>query len=104
MKKSLFILLSLGIGLAAVSCGDDNIPPDEELQEGIILYLPPPDNCNDFIIWTEGNIMYKPASIDRYFEVDSMLIRFAFDETEALHNCGFGGSIPVIDLTYIEER
>lgn len=42
---------------------------------------------------------YKPVNLSADYEIDTLAVRFACDSTEDKHNCGFGGSIPVIILT-----
>ena len=94
---TLFLLSSL------VSCEKEKNETDLELTDGIIIYAAPPDNCNDYVIVT-GNHWLKPSGLSSDFEVDSLLIRYAYDSTENKHSCGFGGPIPIIDLTHIEKR
>lgn len=107
MKKNklalpIFLLL-LFLMTSLTSCEKDNNKTELQLTDGIIIYMAPPDNCNDYIIRT-GNYLYKPSVLNSNFAIDSLLIRFAYDSTENGHNCGFGGSIPIINLTHIEKR
>lgn len=107
MKKNRFVL---AIALFAsfflyslVSCEKENDKTDLQLTDGIIIYAAPPDNCNDYVIVTD-NRWFKPSELNSDFEVDSLLIRYAYDSTEHKHPCGFGGVIPIINLTHIEKR
>ena len=58
---------------------------------GIILYMAPPDNCNDYIIKTDDGAFYKPSSLNNDFKVDSLLVEFSFKTSDLTHSCGFGG-------------
>lgn len=97
------ILLSIILLTALLSCDNENVDANLLLTEGIIIYMAPPDNRNSYIIKT-GNFNYQPADMSSDFKIDSLSIRFAYDETENRHNCGFGGTIPIIELTHIEKR
>lgn len=103
MKKSLRLLIPVTILLQCFSCEKENDKYDLQLIEGVVMYMAPPDNCNDYVIKADKSY-YKPLDLSVDFEIDSLLIRFAYDSTEYWHNCGFGGPIPVIDLTHIENR
>ena len=105
MKKNrievLCTILIIAFAAICICCEKDDTRNN---LNGIILYMPPPDNCNDYVIKSEDNSLLKPSNLSDEYRIDSLLIRFAFDSTDNFHNCGFGGSIPVIDLTHIEKR
>lgn len=86
------------------SCEKEENNNSLNLNNGTILYMPPPDNCNDYVIKFTDNILYKPSNLSNDFKIDSLLVKLAFDSTDNVHNCGFGGSIRVVDLTHIEKR
>lgn len=98
------MISAITLTILGISCEKDKADDRLSLDNGIILYMPPPDNCNDYVIITTDNFWYKPSNLSNDYKIDSLLIRFDFDSTDNFHNCGFGGSIPVIDLTHIEKQ
>ena len=98
------MILSITLMMISISCKKDEENNSLNLKDGIILYMPPPDNCNDYVIKTSDNLWYKPSTLGNDYKTDSLLISFDFDSTDNFHDCGLGGSIPVVDLTHIEKR
>lgn len=98
------MFISAIVMISITSCDNDTDNDDLKLVDGIIMYMAPPDNCNDYVIKTDDNLYYKPSDLSMDYKIDSLLIKFSFDSTDGLHNCGFGGSISIIDLTHIEKR
>ena len=96
-----FLTLS---GLLISCTDDDNAEPNALLEKGTVLYFPGPDNCNDYVIKTDDNFLYKPDILRSDFQQDSLLIEFTFESTENFHNWGFGGPIPIIVLHEIRKR
>lgn len=108
MMKNKGLILSIAIftvvlACSFMSCNKDSKEADLQLKEGMIVYMAPPDNCNDFIIKVNDHI-YKPSNLSSSFEIDSLNIRFAYETIESTYDCGFGGQIPYVLLTHIEKR
>ncbi|MEM6830822.1 MAG: hypothetical protein AAF551_09925 [Bacteroidota bacterium] len=98
LKSTLLVLLIVSFA----ACEDDN-EPLPELTDGTIVFMAPPDNCNDYVIAIDGsNTLLKPNNLADSLKVDSLKIKFDFDSTALLHNCNFGGQIPVISIGTIE--
>ena len=72
------------------------------LMTGLIQYFPPPDNCNDYVVRVEDKLYY-PVNLAEEFRQDSLTVQLSFDVTDSVHNCGFGGSIPVIKVLTIKK-
>lgn len=105
MKRKVIQIVSvIVIVITSISCEIAENDSNLDFKNGIILYMPPPDNCNDYVIKSDDNYWFKPSNLNNDFRIDSLLIRFAFDSTDNFHDCGFGGSIPIIDLIHIEKR
>ena len=104
MNRFSLTLFVSAIVIISTSCDNDTNNDNLKLENGIIMYMAPPDNCNDYVIKTDDNLFYKPSDLSKDYKIDSLSIKFSFDSTDALHNCGFGGSIPIIDLTHIEKH
>lgn len=102
--KLLKVLFAILIAISFNSCDKDEVNSESDIINGIVLYMPPPDNCDDYVIKTDDNYLYKPSNLNDDLKTDSLLVRFAFNPTDNFHNCGFGGQVQVIDLTQIEKR
>ncbi len=85
-----------------IACEEDEISAD--LKNGLIVYMAPPDNCNDFIIVVDdlSQTMLKPNNLAESFKIDSLKVKFDFDSTNRSHNCNFGGQIPVVSINQLE--
>lgn len=79
----------------------DQPTPKTEFKEGIILFLAPPDNCNGYILNIDKNLYY-PSNLHEFFKKDSLLVEIDISETTELHNCGFGGTIPIATINHIK--
>ena len=84
---------------------------DATILEGncIIKHMPPPDNCNDYMIIfekdvPENNILYKPDKLSEEFKVDNLHIKLTYRITEDKYNCSFGGYVPVINIIKIQKQ
>lgn len=104
MQKNRLILVQIflvtTLSVIGFSCKKSD---KNNLIDGMVVYMAPPDNCNDFVIKTDDSY-YKPSNLENEYKVDSLLISFYFNSTADFHDCGFGGSIPIIDLTHIENK
>jgi hypothetical protein len=105
MKKILFAIL-----LCATVAGCNEKMDDTNLKtykkEGMIKYCPPPDNCNDYMIVIDIDQYtkyYKPDNLPDKFKIDNLQIEVTYHITEEKHNCGFGGYVPVINITKIKK-
>jgi hypothetical protein len=115
MKTNIFriaafvLVFAGGIG----SCGENGkasgTNTDVFVENCIIQYIPPPDNCNTYMIVIEQedpvyNKYYKPDHLPDQFKVDSLNVKVTFSMSEEKHNCGFGGDVPVINIIKIEKQ
>jgi|SRR5690554_2726064 len=95
MKKIMFILLWLLF--CNFSCEKQE---ENQYKEGLIIYMPPPDNCNDFVVEIDKTIYY-PEELNDSFKKDSLRVKLIYDELDKYHNCGFGGSVKIIQISKI---
>ncbi|TRX60597.1 hypothetical protein FNH22_05990 [Fulvivirga sp. M361] len=100
--KVVYVVSIIVLMMIYVSCNEDE--PGSDTQNGMILYMPSPDNCDAYVIRTDDNYWYKPSNLSSDLEVDSLYVSFTFDLTDKTHHCGFGGPISVVNLTSIEKR
>ena len=73
------------------------------LVSGMVRYLPPPDNCDDYVIRVEDQLYY-PTDLAEEFRQDSLIVQLSFTATDRVHNCGFAGTISVIDVLNIKKQ
>ena len=84
-----------------VGCQEDDVNGD--LVSGMVRYLPPPDNCDDYVISVEDQLYY-PTDLAEEFRQDSLAVQLSFSLTDSVHNCMFGGVIPTIEVLTITRR
>jgi hypothetical protein len=84
----------------------------DEIKSGVIMFFPPPDNCNDYIFRTHRDEVrldyYKPDNLPDEFKTspvhtDSIPVEIAYRMTGEKHNCGFGGYVPIIHIIKIKK-
>jgi heat shock protein HslJ len=77
------------------------------VQNGIVEYCPPPDNCNDFMIDfspdSEYRKFYKPDKLPEEFKIDKLKVKVTYRLNREKYNCGFGGDVPVINVLKIDK-
>ncbi len=114
MKTNIFkitAIMLLVVGIFA-SCTEKKSSQEDAsifVENGIVKYTPPEDNCNAYMIVIEQedpayNKYYKPDQLSDQFKVDNLQVKVQFRITEDKHNCGFGGYVPVINIIKIEKR
>ncbi len=59
--KSLFILL---IMFLVIGCKEENT--SDHLNVGLVQYLPPPDNCNGYVVNIDEKLYY-PSNLSKDF-------------------------------------
>lgn len=100
------VLLVVAVGIFA-SC-EEKENTNTNTKVGIIYYAAPPDNCNDYVIDfnldEELNDLHKPNNLPNEFKVDSLKVEVNYRTTNEQHSCGFGGSIPVINIVEIKAK
>lgn len=107
--KKIFLKLMLVTALAAgiiTTGGCSKDASDTVAQTGIVKYMPPPDNCNDYMIVIEKEESldyYKPDNLPNEFKTDELPVKLTFRKTEKIHNCGFAGNVPVINIINIHK-
>lgn len=96
--KKLVLLTCCVLSLFLASCDDDN---QFQMEAGTIVFASP--DCNDFIIETTTG-KFKPTSLRQEFQTDQLQVIFSFELTQNFHNCGFLGSLPIIEITSMRNR
>jgi len=94
MKLLIFLLWTLFCNIGCETKEEDIF------KEGLILYMPPLDNCNGYVVEV-GKTIYYPNNLNDEFKTDSLRVKLTFDELNDYHNCGFGGSIKTIEILKI---
>ena len=106
MKKIVSFAAILFVLTSAFTCGKEKEEdPTIYVEIGVIKYMPPPDNCNDYMIIFEKDdqIKYnKPDNLSDDYKIDGLQIKVTYRKTEEKHNCGFGGYVPIINIIKIE--
>ena len=73
----------------------------------IVKYTPPGDHCNAYmiVIYENGfDKYYKPDRLSKQFEVGNLKVEVTYRLTEKIHNCGFGGYVPIINIIKIQKQ
>jgi hypothetical protein len=104
---TIMLVLAGGFG----SCQEKGKTTDADVfvENCIIQYMPPPDNCNTYMVVVEQenpvyNKYYKPNHLPDQFEIDNLNVKVTVRMSEEKHNCGFGGYVPVINIIKVEKR
>lgn len=95
--KTILIIIIPWLFLFNLGCEE---PTEDHFKEGVILYMPPPDNCNGYVVKIE-NTLYYPENLGDKFKKDSLNVKLTYKELNGYHNCGFGGSIKIIKIIKI---
>ena len=97
MKNYLFII---SISLLLFSACERNNTVEYEYVEGTIKYCGL-DCCEGWTIYIEKHIYY-PENLPEEFQIEDLEVLVAYDKTDDIRNCNFGGNAPIIKILDIK--
>lgn len=105
MKKTASIFCIVFITLIHLSCSKE-----KNLVDATVRHYDPIDNCGAYMIElasttnAQYGLLLKPENLKEKYKDDGLQVVLSYTATDDVHDCGFGGQVPVIHLNCIKKR